>query len=248
METFQKRGGMAMIIDFHLHPLIDINRILKEMDKAGVDRAVLLATDLNESVLNNSKIMSKMEKRFYSSITLLCTPGLWQSLFGRGASIFEFSVREIFERFFNDLKASWPEARITNREVWEIIKQHPDRFIGFGSVNVNRSPGEIERALREIKEYGFKGIKMLPTLRFFNPVENKNFRRVCEFCEKEKKILLYHTGCDPGPFEIPELAEDANPCHLEPILEEYEFPIVLAHMGSYSRISPEFGSTRPPTS
>ncbi|MHA1594273.1 MAG: amidohydrolase family protein [Candidatus Baldrarchaeia archaeon] len=227
-----------MIVDFHIHPLVNVNRIVSEMDKAGVSRGVILATDLVDSVLHNKKIMSKMEERFYSSLTLLCTPGIWQAIFGRGLSIFEFSVRKVFEKFFNDLRLAYPEARITNREVWEIVRQHPDRFIGFGSVNVNRSAREIERELQEIKKYGFKGIKMLPTLQFFNPIENKNFRKVCEFCEREKKILLYHTGCDPGPFEIPELSEDANPCHLEPILDEYEFPIVLAHMGSYSMISP----------
>jgi predicted TIM-barrel fold metal-dependent hydrolase len=83
-----------------------------------------------------------------------------------------------------------------------------------------------------------RGIKMLPTLQFFNPAENKNFERICEFCEKNKKILSYHTGCDPGPWEIPELSEDANPKYLKPILQRYSPSIILTHTGSYSALKP----------
>jgi hypothetical protein len=51
-------------------------------------------------------------------------------------------------------------------------------------------------------------------------------------------VLLYHTGCDPGPWEIPELSQDANPKYLQTILESYNPVIVLAHAGSYSARKP----------
>jgi hypothetical protein len=79
---------------------------------------------------------------------------------------------------------------------------------------------------------------MLPTLQLFSPIENKNFERICEYCEEKKKVLLYHTGCDPGPWEIPEMSEDANPRYLKPILERYNPILVLAHTGSYSAHKP----------
>jgi len=79
---------------------------------------------------------------------------------------------------------------------------------------------------------------MLPTLQLFSPIENKNFEKICDYCEKNRKVLLYHTGCDPGPWEIPELSEDANPKYLKPILESYNPVIVLAHTGSYSAYNP----------
>jgi predicted TIM-barrel fold metal-dependent hydrolase len=79
---------------------------------------------------------------------------------------------------------------------------------------------------------------MLPTLQLFSPSENKNFEKICEYCEKEKKVLLYHTGCDPGPWETAELSEDANPKYLKPILERYKPLVVLAHTGSYSAYKP----------
>ena len=52
------------------------------------------------------------------------------------------------------------------------------------------------------------------------------------------KILLYHTGCDPGPWERPELSEDANPKYLKSILESYNPLMILAHTGSYSAYKP----------
>ena len=52
------------IIDFHVHPIpgeVDEKRILKEMDKAQVNMAVLLALDLPLQHLKNEK-----EKRVFS--------------------------------------------------------------------------------------------------------------------------------------------------------------------------------------
>ena len=119
-----------------------------------------------------------------------------------------------------------------------MVGKYPDRFIGFGSVNPNKDEEYVEEKLREISELNLRGIKMLPTIQFFNPSENKNFERICEYCEKNRKVILYHTGCDPGPWESPELSEDANPKYLKPVLEKYSPMIILAHTGSYSALKP----------
>jgi predicted TIM-barrel fold metal-dependent hydrolase len=119
-----------------------------------------------------------------------------------------------------------------------MVKHNVSKFTGFGSVNPNKDKKYVEAKLEEISALGLKGIKMLPTLQLFSPLENKNFERICRYCEKEKRILLYHTGCDPGPWEIPELSEDANPKYLKPILQSYKPTIVLAHAGSYSAYKP----------
>jgi hypothetical protein len=118
------------------------------------------------------------------------------------------------------------------------VERHPARFIGFGSVNLNKGKDYVEEKLGEISKLNLKGMKMLPTLQFFNPAENKDFERICEFCEQTEKVLSYHTGCDPGPWEVPELSEDANPKYLRPVLEKHKPKIILTHTGSYSALKP----------
>jgi predicted TIM-barrel fold metal-dependent hydrolase len=212
-------------MDFHVHPFVHETEILNEMKRAGVDSATLLAVDADPSDVEKPRIKSRMRKRHL------------ESSLGFNTSRFE-SVEDEVRRFFQQLVKQFPELKSSNQEIADIIKRNPNKFIGFGSVNPNRDEEYVEKKLLEINALGLKGIKMLPTLQFFSPTENKNFERICEYCERNKKVLLYHTGCDPGPWEVPELSEDANPKYLKPVLESYSPIIVLAHAGSYSAYKP----------
>jgi len=214
-----------LVIDIHVHPFVQETEILNEMKEAAVDHAVLLAVDADPSDVEKPEIKSKLRKRHL------------ESLFGFRTLRFA-SLEEEIKRFFQELINYYPELKSSNQEIADLVKRNPDKFLGFGSVNPNKDEYYVEAKLREIGTFGFKGIKMLPTLQLFSPIENKNFEKICEYCEKSKKVLLYHTGCDPGPWEIPELSEDANPKYLKPILESYNPVIILAHTGSYSAYKP----------
>ena len=214
-----------MIIDVHVHPFLQETEILNEMKRACVDCAVLLAVDTDPSDVEKPEIKSRLRQRHLDS------------LLGFRALRFA-SIEDEIKQFFQGLIAYYPELKSSNQEIADLVKRNPDKFIGFGSVNPNKDEDYVEEKLEEISTLGFKGIKMLPTLQLFSPIENKNFERICEYCEENKKVLLYHTGCDPGPWEIPEISEDANPKHLKPILERYNPVIVLAHTGSYSAHKP----------
>jgi len=222
---FNIKIGKELIIDIHVHPFFHENEILNEMKQAGVDYAVLLAVDVDPLDVEKPEIKSKLRKRHLTS------------LFGPRNLRFT-SIEDEIKRFFQELINYYPELKSSNEEITDLVRRNPDKFIGFGSVNPNKDEDYVETKLKEISTLGLKGIKMLPTLQLFSPLENKNFERICEYCEKNKKILLYHTGCDPGPWEIPELSEDANPKYLEPILESYSPVIILAHAGSYSAYKP----------
>ena len=214
-----------MIVDIHVHPFFHENEILNEMKRAGVDRAVLLGVDTDPSDVEKPEIKDKLRKRHL------------ESRLGFGA--FSFTpIEDEVKQFFQELINYYPEIKSSNQEIADLVKRNPSKFVGFGSVNPNKDEDYVEKKLREISSLGFKGIKMLPTLQLFSPLDNKNFERICEYCEKNKKVLLYHTGCDPGPWEIPELSEDANPRYLNPILERYHPTIILAHTGSYSAYKP----------
>lgn len=214
-----------MIIDIHVHPFFHETKIVNEMKRAGVDCAVLLAVDVDPLDVEKPEIKSKLRKRHL------------ESFFGSRALRFT-SIEDEVKRFFQELVNYYPELKSSNQEIADLVTKNPDKFIGFGSVNPNKDEDHVEAKLKEISTLGLKGIKMLPTLQLFSPIENKNFEEICEYCEKNKKVLLYHTGCDPGPWEIPELSEDANPKYLKPILESYNPVIVLAHAGSYSAYKP----------
>ena len=215
------------IIDVHVHPLVSETQILEEMDKAGVDRSILLGTDTDPLDVEKPEIKERMRKRFNSS--KLCSHPYF---------LFFHPIEEGVKRFFYALLSQYSNLKNSNLDISELVGRYPNRFIGFGSVNINKGEEYVEEKLMEIGRLNLRGIKMLPTLQFFNPSENKNFDRICEYCEKNGKVLSYHTGCDPGPWEIPEFAEDANPRYLKPVLERYSPMIILAHTGSYSALKP----------
>ncbi len=195
------------------------------MEKANVDKAVLLAVDADPSDVDKPEIKKRLRERHLESAFKFRTLRFT-------------SIEDEIKQFFQQLIISYPELKSSNQEIADLVKRNPEKFIGFGSVNPNKDNAYVESKLKEISSLGLKGIKMLPTLQLFSPIENKNFEKICEYCEKNKLIILYHTGCDPGPWEVPELSEDANPKYLKPVLESYKPLIVLAHTGSYSAYRP----------
>lgn len=225
MNVFSILRERDLIIDFHVHPFYPGTKILDEMEEAGVQHAVLLSTDVDPMDVEKPEIKDKLRRHHL------------KSQFGFRGLRFS-SIEDEIKHFFQELVNSYPDLKSSNQEIADLVKRNPDRFIGFGSVNPNKDEDYVEAKLKEISRLGLKGIKMLPTLQLFSPVDNKNFERICEFCEKKGKVLLYHTGCDPGPWEGPELAKDANPKYLRPILETYHPVVVLAHAGSYSAYKP----------
>lgn len=195
------------------------------MEKANVDKAVLLAVDADPSDVEKPEIKRRLRERHLESIFNFVGPRFT-------------SIEEEIKQFFQQLLMHYPELKSSNQEISELVKRNPQKFIGFGSVNPNKDDAYVESKLKEIKTLGLRGIKMLPTLQLFSPVKNEKFERICDYCEKNKLVLLYHTGCDPGPWENPKLSEDANPKYLKPVLESYRPILVLAHAGSYSAYKP----------
>ena len=207
------RGG---IIDVHTHPFsCPLGFFLEEMEAANLRSCVPLFSKRNPFDVDRIEVRQRISGR------------LRGDLWSKRNQIFE-GIRSYIGSLANP----------TNRQVAELAERHPGRFVPFGSVYMNGTEQELERDLQEIAELGFKGLKLLPTLQLFNPSQSRNFEKVCEWCEQKKTVIMYHTGCDPGPFEIPEVAEDANPKYLTPVLERYSPKIVLAHFGAYSAYNP----------
>ncbi len=220
-----------MRIDIHTHPILfngdtytPLNTprkekiFLKEMDRSGIDKAVLLPVDSIPEQLDIALEDYVFIKKFYKAIG--------HDEQGRG-----------YSEFKRDTKAML-ELGMTNELVYELCSQHPDRFIGFGSVNPDRPESVIKESIDRFVDMGFKGIKLMPTLMFFNP-EEERMNLIYEMSQDKGLVLLVHTGCDPEAWEYPALSEDANPRYLAKPAKEYpNLKIIAAHMGSYSAIFP----------
>ncbi|MHA2362664.1 MAG: amidohydrolase family protein [Candidatus Hodarchaeales archaeon] len=207
------------IIDTHVHPISRIvqpEEILKEMNRSNVDKAVLLAMDLDPHVL----YLREFKKSFDTAL----------------------SYSQIFDtdNLIRKMHFILENAHTPNDYVAGIVSSYPDRFIGFGSVHIGfKNKRYIKNKLEEIKQFGFKGIKILPTLQFVDPTTCKNLPIIFKFAEKEQIVILYHTGCDPGPWEYPIVSKNGNPKLLENIIKRFpNVNVILAHLGSYSGINP----------
>lgn len=125
-----------------------------------------------------------------------------------------------------------------NEEVLEYVKESSGRVVGFGSINPHLSEAEAENRIGLLKDYGFKGLKFLPTIQFFNPADEK-FDHIFKIAYREKLIVTIHSGCDPGPWEDINLSENANPKYIGTMASRHPgLKIVMAHMGSYSALYP----------
>lgn len=222
------------VIDVHVHPkilptnkLIEPERLIEEMDKAGVDKAVLLAVETDPAGFDkfvNEELKRKVCLEYYRLY-----PRRYAYYLDENTLLYEFST---------EVKQLLNLVNTPNEAVRGYVDKYPERIIGFGSLDPNKPQGYIEEKIRAIKTYGFKGIKLLPTIHFFNP-EDPKMETLYERAEKEQLILLVHTGCDPGPWEIVEFSENANPKYLDAVAKEYpNLKIVAAHMGSYSALEP----------
>ncbi len=208
-------GKVSMnIIDIHMHPLFNFiteDDLLKASEEAGVDYGILLALDLDPQNLDRPEVRQMLLQR-------LTNLYVWDA--------------EVVTKIRDFLQS----VKTDNELVANLVRKHPKRFAGFGSINLAKSDMYVEEKMKEIDKFNLRGIKFIPTLQFFNPMKNMDkLRKVFEFCERKRKIVMFHTGCDPFVWEMPELSEDANPKYLKSIIQEFEnVQVILAHMGCYS--------------
>ena len=217
LEEALREIGLRGIIDVHVHPLPELPEatLLSELKKARVERCVLLALDLDVGQLEEERNKARF-------LEALLNAGIWDI---RALEM----AKEILRR-----------GRTPNEHVAELVRRHSELFLGFGSVNPSKPRSYVLDKLAEIANYGFVGLKLIPTLQMFCPSKaKKNLRRILRFCERSGLIVMWHTGCDPGPWESPALSKCARPSLLKPFVKAFErVPFIIAHAGSYSATRP----------
>ena len=226
LETseLEKTGKSAIpnffpVVDFHIHPKTPDLKFFADMREAGITRGVILATDTDPNDVDRPEIRRMLEEAYSRSSQ---------------------SSRIPFESILKHIRFSLHSpTHVTNQDVADWVRDYPDMLIGFGSVNLSKDHDYVERTLETLEGQDMKGLKLLPHAQFFNPSDNENMDLVFDYCCQTGSIIMSHSGCGYGPFEIPELSRNAHPNLWEPFLAKYpDVPLVLAHFGSYSNEIP----------
>lgn len=81
----------------------------------------------------------------------------------------------------------------TNDYVTEIVEKHPDRFIGFATVDPWKGDAAVEEVERAIRKLGLKGLKLHPIHQAFDPGDDR-FYPLWEKCAELKLPVVIHSG------------------------------------------------------
>jgi predicted TIM-barrel fold metal-dependent hydrolase len=219
-------------IDFHTHlpwrkrdPKDAAKLLLAEMDSANVWKAVVIAVEPSLKLFRdnvNIEVIHKAAADVLDYLIYLRIPSLRRLVLSPEESLAEHEKILI-------------EHTRRSEEVLEAAEASGGRLLPVASYNPELGAhGTLER----IRGKPYLGVKLYPTLHFCTPDERR-LRPLLEYMESEGMVLVVHTGCDPGVWELPDLCQGARPSSLEPIAKKYkDLVIIVAHLGSYSALKP----------
>jgi predicted TIM-barrel fold metal-dependent hydrolase len=116
------------------------------------------------------------------------------------------------------------EGAFSNRPAEEAAKAFPSRIIPFCAVN----PWDREDAVREfercVRELGFRGLKLHPTLHGYHLADHGLLDPIFEYAASAKVPIISHGASDlfNSPLEFAEIAR-----------RHPGVPLVMAHMGMF---------------
>ena len=133
-----------------------------------------------------------------------------------------------------DAETATGRPRVPNELVAGYAREHPDVFVGFGSVDPNKGVVAIQE-LDRFPELGLKGVKLHPSLQAFDP-DDERFWPLYARCQDLGLIALFHTGTsgigagEPGGQGI--RLDHARPIRLDAVAADFpRLQIVAAHFG-----------------
>lgn len=117
---------------------------------------------------------------------------------------------------------------ITNDEVAAAVRAHPKQVVGVASVDINRPMAAVRELRRCVKEYGFKGLRVLPWLWGLPPDDRRYYPLYAECIELDITFCL-QVG-HAGPMRP---SEPGRPIpYLDNVAHEFpELRIVGGHIG-----------------
>lgn len=112
--------------------------------------------------------------------------------------------------------------------VAQVVKEHPDRFIGFHGGDPVGGLKAVKDFERAVKEYGFKGIKLSPAYNFVAVNDPRIYPLYCK-AEEFGVPALVHAG---WTFVPGSRIDSQNPLLFDEVAETYPtLKLIVAHMG-----------------
>ncbi len=218
-------------IDFHVHPPWWVRSafeackdLAREADRAGFAGFVVIGFDGDESVLDSIR----EEDVIKAAINV--------------ADLILFSSNRGLERVIVDTRAELTRYR----ELFRIHRRTLDDMIacgeaagarGFPVASYNPSDREFPEKIARL-EGVILGVKIYPTFHMIEP-HSKRLYRVYEAVREMGGLVIVHTGCDPGLWELPAFCSKARPSYVRRAARLFkDVTFVIAHLGSYSSLAP----------
>ncbi len=95
--------------------------------------------------------------------------------------------------FSVDTETTTGETPDSNDYVAEIVRSHPEQFIGFATVDPWKDEAAVEELERSVTDLGLKGLKLHPIHQAFFP-NDERFYPLYEKCQTLGVPLLMHSG------------------------------------------------------
>ena len=113
----------------------------------------------------------------------------------------------------------------SNAYVYEAVKAHPDKLLGFGWADPRLGVGKAKDAVKKcVDEYGFYGVKLNGAQNDFFIDDPKISLPVVEQIAKTGKLIAFHCGADAY--------EKTHPARIAKIAGRFpEMQILCVHMG-----------------
>ncbi len=131
-----------------------------------------------------------------------------------------------------DASSATGQAPYSSARVAELVRQAPDVFVGFGSVDPHDGAAAVS-GVNEAWRLGMKGLKFHPSAQGFDP-RDRRFFPIYEAAAERGLVCLFHTGYTglgsgvAGGSNVRH--EFANPMHLDLVAAAFpELQIVMAH-------------------
>ncbi len=119
--------------------------------------------------------------------------------------------------------------KVPNELVAQAVRQHPDRFIGFASVDPHKGKLAIEELERAVQDLGLRGLKLLPHLVDAYPNDPVLMYPLYEKAQDLGIPVLFHMGTQ---FHTGTRIKYCQPLFVDDVAVDFpRLRVVIAHFG-----------------